>query len=276
MRPPTRASEPDDAPEPGTVERWAFDYVTSGSLAHKLAPPPPPARWAREGASTDRRPRDLRPGRPPELTPAERAPKTPRASALRDPRRRAQLLHTFFHHELQAAELMAWALLRFPEAPAEFRRGLLRICGDEIRHMSLYAAHLDTLGAPIGSFPVRDWFWERVPRARAPVDFVALLGVGFEGANLDHAARFAEAFEAAGDPEAARIQRVVGAEEVPHVRFAVTWFERWSGPLTLARWTAALPPPLTPIVMRGRPIAREARRRAGMQDAFVDALEAYP
>lgn len=261
MRPPKRQ----------TIERWARDLIVADRLEDKLAPPPLPTAWEPDPA-----PRDLRPGRPPELVPIGRPPKTPRPGALRDPRRRAQLLHTFFHHELQAAELMAWALLRFVEAPREFRRGLARIARDEIRHANLYADHLRRLGYPVGSFGVRDWFWQRVGAAAHPADFVALLGIGFEGANLDHAARFAELFEAAGDPEAAAIQRRIGEEEVPHVRFAIRWFETWVGPLELAAWMDRLPPPLTPIVMRGRPLSRAPRRRAGMPERFLDALEAYP
>ncbi|HJL17249.1 MAG TPA: DUF455 family protein [Sandaracinaceae bacterium LLY-WYZ-13_1] len=264
-----------DVPSPpprGTVERWAWDYVASADLSHKLAPPPRPDRW--EPAPPARRP--SAPGRPAALRPAARAAKTPKPGALVDPAKRARLLHTFFHHELQAAELMCWAALAFPEAPLAFRRGLLRICDDEIRHMRLYAAHLDTLRHPVGSFGVRDWFWERVPACRRPVDFVALLGIGFEGANLDHSARFAKLFRDAGDEAGAALQERVGAEEIPHVRFAVRWFTRWAGPLELERWLEVLPPPLTPIVMRGRPIQRAARRAAGMDDAFVDALRDYP
>lgn len=263
-----RPMRPSLQPPEGTVERWAWDYVTSESLAHKLAPPEPPAEWESAPIS-----RDPRPGRPPELTPVDRRVRTPKPGALRDPKRRAQLLHTFFHHELQAAELMAWALLRFVHTPREFRRGLVRIATDEIRHMRLYAEHLERLGHPVGSFGVRDWFWQRVGAVKSEVEFVAMLGVGFEGANLDHAARFALALEEAGDAEAAAIQRTVGVEEIPHVRFAVQWFERWAGPLD-ERWREVLPPPLSPLVMRGRPLDREARRKAGMSDAFLDALEA--
>ncbi len=258
-------------PESGTVERWAWDYVGTTSLAHKLAPPSRPERWEREAP-----PRRIEaPGRPPELVGLERPPKTPKPGALRDPHRRAQLVHTFFHHELQAAELMCGALLAFPDAPEELRRGLMRIADDEIRHARLYADHLRRLGSRPGAFGVRDWFWERVSPVDRLESFLALLGIGFEGGNLDHTARFAALFRAVGDEEGARIQEQVGREEVAHVRFAVRWFEVLAGPLTFERWLAALPPPLTPIVMRGKPICREARERAGLSGAFVDALEAY-
>lgn len=254
-----------------TVEEWAESYVTAATLAYKLEPPARPEAW--ESAPVPRR--LATPGRPPELVPLERPHKTPRAGALRDAKKRAQLVHTFFHHELQAAELMCWALLAFPHAPRELRRGLLRICDDELRHARMYASHLEALGSRVGAFGVRDWFWERVTTSRDPVDFVALLGIGFEGGNLDHSARFAALFREAGDLEGARIQEIVGAEEIGHVRFAVRWFTELAGPLTFERWLATLPPPLTPIVMRGRPIARSARLRAGLSDEFVDALEAY-
>lgn len=258
-------------PEPGTAERWAWDYVHATSLAHKLAPPPRPSRW--EERPTPRR--IEKPGRPPELVSIARPPKTPRPGALRDPQKRARLVHTFFHHELQAAELMCWALLAFSDAPHELRRGLLHIADDEIRHARLYAEHLARLESRVGAFGVRDWMWERVSASTRVLELVSLLGIGFEGGNLDHSARFAEAFRTAGDDEGARIQEQVGREEIAHVRFAVRWFEALEGPLTFDRWLAVLPPPLTPIVMRGRPLSRDARRRAGLSAEFVDALDAY-
>lgn len=259
-------------PPDGTVERWAWDYVLATELAHKLAPPPVPATW--ESAPTSRR--IDAPGRPAELVLAKKKrSKTPGPGALRDPRRRAELLHVFLHHELQAAELMCRALLLFVDREPAFRRGLLRIALDEVRHMGMYESHLRALGSRYGAFPVRDWFWERVPAAESAIELVALLGIGFEGANLDHTRRFAELFRAAGDEEGARLQELVGEEEVPHVRFAAQWLARWTGALEFESWRAQLPAPLTPILMRGAPIDRARRARAGLDDAFVEALERW-
>jgi uncharacterized ferritin-like protein (DUF455 family) len=267
----THPDEAETVPPAGTLERWAWDYVRAATLEAKLAPPPRPTRW--EDSPPPRA--GLRPGRPPELEPRARRPKTPRPGALVDPRKRAQLLHTFFHHELQAAELMCWAMLAFPDTPRAFRKGLTSIALDEVRHMALYAGHIERLGFAVGDFGVRDWFWDRVPSVAEPAAFVALLGIGFEGANLDHSARFAQLFRAVGDEEGARIQEQVGREEEPHVRFAVHWFERFAGGLEWERWRAHLPAPLSPIVMRGKRMVREARHRAGMGEAFLDALERF-
>jgi uncharacterized ferritin-like protein (DUF455 family) len=185
------------------------------------------------------------------------------------------VLHRFFHHELQAAELMCWALLAFPNTPAAFRRGLLAIAQDEIRHLQLYAAHLATLGAPPGSYPVNDWFWSRLPAARSPQMFLATLGVGLEGANLDHALRFAERFARAGDPIAARLQERIAREEVPHVAFAIHWLERFDGSFDFERWRSNLVPPLTPLMMCGDPLNRDDRLRAGFDEPFLDRLERW-
>ena len=266
-----RTADPSLPPPPDTVERWAFDYILTTSLAEKMNPAPPPSAWEAQAPVR----RLSAPGRPVELVQVAPRERGPRVRGLKDPKRRAALMHAFLHHELQACELMCWALLAFPETPLAFRQGLLREFDDEVRHMGLYATHLETLGHPVGSFPVRDWFWERVPPAKTAVEFIAILGLGFEGGNLDHSARFARMFREAGDEEGARIQEQVGAEEIAHVRFAMLWFERWAGPLELERWAAQLPEPLTPWVMRGKAVNRAARRRAGMSEAFLDELEAY-
>jgi uncharacterized ferritin-like protein (DUF455 family) len=257
------------SPPDATVERWAWNYVLADSLSAKLAPPPVPGTWEPEPPPGRRL---SRPGRPPEL---RVVPKSGKTRGLGAPSGRARILHTFFHHELQAAELMAWALLAFPTTPREFRAGLVRIALDEIRHMRLYAEHLEALGFAIGEFPVRDWFWERVPGCEDPVAFVAMMGLGVESANLEHTASFAARFRAAGDEAGARLQERIGREEISHVLFGVRWFERLRGPLEFEAWRRALPPPLSPLLMRGTPLHREARRSAGQSERFLDELEAW-
>lgn len=256
-----------------TVETWARAYIASDSLEAKLRPPPIPTAFDAEARAT----RIDRPGRGPDFKVATKGVRSSGKNALRSKERRADLVHAFFHHELQAAELFAWAVLAFPETPVAFRRGLLGILSDELRHMGLYASYLERNGFALRDFWSRDWFWERLPSVSGPAAFCATMGMGLEGANVDHAARFAARFDAAGDAEAADIERVVGREEIPHVLFATRWFERFTGerPATFDTWAAHLPPPISPLLMRGDPMDRASRAKTGASDAFLDRLAAW-
>lgn len=255
--------------EPLTVESWAFAYISTAELAYKRSPPPAPGLWASRNT-----PQAVpsAPGRPVELRVVAKARS---GYGAKSAEARARTLHTFLHHELQAAELMAWAILRFRDAEDAFRQGLLRICLDEIRHLGLYARLLEERGVAWGTYPVRDWFWQRVPSCQTPVQFVSLMGLGVESANLEHASRFAEEFERHGDRQAAELQRLVERDEINHVAFGRHWFEVWEGALTFERWQAHLPAPLSPLLMRALPLNYAARTRAGMNDGFLRALASW-
>lgn len=278
MRVVNRTDAPTDPTS--TVEAWAARYIESGAWADKLEPPRIPRAWT----SPPPAPRRIaRPGRA-SIAVAATAARTRKPGALRSPLRRAEIVHTFLHHELQAAELMAWALLAFPETPLAFRKGLLAVLGDEIRHMRIYRTYLQDLGYDAGSFPVRDWFWERIPTSPTARHFIAVMGVGFEGGNLDHAGRFAGRLRAAGDDRGAAMVEQVGEEEMPHVRFALRWFAALDptleatsqrgaiAPIDFEVWRSHLPPPLSPMLMQGRPVDVEARLRAGFPLRFVEDL----
>jgi len=269
-RTPCDPAVTDDGPKPPvheSVEAWAWAYVTSTSLVYKRHPPEVQTRWL--GASHGL-PVPAQPGRPKELVVVPKVARSGHGTKSFEARTRT--LHTFLHHELQAAELMAWALLRFAGAELAFRRGLLRICLDEIRHLGLYASLLESRGVAWGSHPVRDWFWQRVPSCETPLQFVSLMGLGVEAANLEHAARFADEFARNDDDEAAELQRLVEHDEVNHVAFGRLWFETWAGELAFEPWRAQLPKPLSPLLMRALPLNRAARSAAGLNARFLDAL----
>ena len=253
------------------LEAWAEHYVLSTELSVKLAPPPLPARF-REPASPVRL---VEPGRPPEFRLAKRGERTPKLEALKEPHYRARALHAFFHHELQAAELMCWAVLAFADAEPEFKKGLLGICLDEIRHMNLYREHIESLGCKLGDFGVREWFWKRVPTCPSKLAFVSVMGMGLEAANLEYAADFAQRFRSVGDERGAALQERIAKEEIAHVSFATRWFARWTGGCDFRTWAEQLPAPLSPWVMHGNPIASDARQRAGMSAEFVADLRSF-
>jgi uncharacterized ferritin-like protein (DUF455 family) len=134
---------------------------------------------------------------------------------------------------------------------------------------------VERLGFRLGDFPVRDWFWQRVTTCTTPVQFVALMGMGLEAGNLDHSQRFVVLLREAGDERAAEVQATVGREEIPHVRFAVRWFQRFGGELTFDNWRQELVAPLSPSLMRGGELDVEARQRAGFPEGFTAALAAW-
>lgn len=274
LPPPTPPGLPTGPPPSGTVQRWCFDLIATRDMDRKLAPSPPPdladdASWEADAPVR----RIATPGRPDALRITARSPKTPSRGSLARAEVRARLFHTFAHHELQAAELFCWGVLAFPDAPRELHRGLVRLALEELEHLSLYRAHMGELGLAYGDLAVRDWFWQRVPSATDMIGFVAFVGLGLEGANLEHSARFAEWFRGAGDAAGAAVLERVERDEIGHVAFARRWFEQLTGaPLEFDAWADRLPHPLTPMLLRGLPLNMEARRRAGLDDAFLERL----
>ncbi|MBP9111512.1 MAG: DUF455 family protein [Polyangiaceae bacterium] len=280
------ASSPSTSPSPSgdeSVEAWALRYLLSISIEEKLDHAHPPFLRGEHVSVTTVGSAALptRPGRPPELKETKRSKKAHTKGALINPIRRADLMHRFFHHELQAAELMLWAFLKFRDSEHAFRQGLLNVFRDEVRHMRAYRDYIVSQGYRVGDFPVRDWIWDRVSSTTTPLGFVSTMGIGFEGGNLDHTARFIEQFEAVGDEEAAAMLRVVHEEEIPHVRFAMFWFRKFRGEDTgvpfesFDAWKSGLPHPLSPAVMKGPELDRVARTTAGFGNTFMDRLHAW-
>ena len=80
--------------------------------------------------------------------------KLPPFESHRDPNNRAACLHRFAGHELLAVEIMAYALLKFPDAPPHFRKGLAHTLKEEQEHVRLYIKELTRLGIKFGDLPL--------------------------------------------------------------------------------------------------------------------------
>lgn len=221
-----------------------------------------------------------RPHRPGSLQFAARrsAPAMPKAEALREPRKRAIAHHIMANHELQALEVMAWVLLAFPDAPAEFRMGMARIMADEQRHTRMHVQRCAELGLNFGDLPVNGWIWQKAQSYQSPLEYVAGLPLVFEGANLDHSAEFESWFLQAGDRRSAAMMRAIHKDEIHHVEFGLTWLRCFKRPdqSDWDAWTGALHWPIRPSKARGSLFQREARLRAGLTSEFIDRLEACP
>ena len=143
---------------------------------------------------------------------------------------RGRLLHFFGNHELLATELMALVLLKFPDAPTAFRKGVLQTLKDEQEHTRLYMERMKTCGVELGDFPVSGYFWRCVAPMAHPIDYVARLCLTFEQANLDFAGFYGRNFAAVGDTGSAKLLEKIYRDEIGHVAYGLKWFRRWKNP----------------------------------------------
>ena len=194
-------------------------------------------------------------------------------------RERGRLLHYFANHELLAIETMALTLLRFPEAPLEFKRGVFKTLQDEQRHMKLYLDRMKEYGVVLGDVPFSYYFWNRLRDMKSPLDFVVRMSMTFEQANLDFALEFAQLFETEmDDSKTSTLLRQVHDDEVKHVGHGLKWFREWNhGEIEReGEWSAylhQLPYPLNARRAKGSVFfSSDSRRDAGFTPEYIDSI----
>jgi len=202
----------------------------------------------------------------------------PGEARLVNEEQRGVLLHFFANHELLATELMALVLLKFPEAPAEFRRGIIRTLEEEQQHTKWYLRRMRECGVGFGAFPLNRFFWDAIAPMETPLDYVTRLSLTFEQANLDYARHYAGLMRDAGDEKTARILSQIYKDEIGHVGWGLKWFRRWkaAGESDWEAYKRQLPFPLSPARGRGNaPFNAAGRRKAGFAGAFIREIEVF-
>lgn len=201
----------------------------------------------------------------------------PTNRALESEAARGQVLHSFANHELLALELMAAVILRFPEAPSAFRRGLASTMRDEQRHLRLYLGRMDILGVHLGTGRLNRFFWDCLRNVQSPMEFVAGMSLTFEQANLDFSRYWMGRFAAIGDGETEALLQVVYDDEVRHVRHGLHWFRQWkpAGLADLDAHQLVLTPPLSLARAKGRGFDEEGRARAGLDEAYIRGIRLF-
>ena len=196
-----------------------------------------------------------------------------------DPRLRGRVLHYFANHELLAIELMALFLLRFPDAPAAFRRAIAHTISEEQTHLGLYRQRMADFGVSLGAVPVSRFFWDTLAEMNGPLEYLSGMSLTFEQANLDFSRHYMRRFREIGDEATARLLRQVYDDEIGHVKLGVVWFEKLREPTDRRpfwdRYRAALRPPLTPARARGLGFDEGARRAAGLSTDYIEALQGF-
>ncbi len=203
--------------------------------------------------------------------------KFPTGRALERDEGRGTVLHFFANHELLALELMALALLRFPDAPPAFRRGVVGIMRDEQRHLQFYLDRMAELGVSFGQVPLSDFFWSALKGVPDLPAFVAGMSLTLEQANLDFALHYARAFRQVGDEATGQVLDQVLRDEIRHVAHGRLWFERWKDPADSlwTAWLASLVFPMTPARAKAPPFDEAVRREAGLDDDFIERLRIF-
>lgn len=260
------------------TREWALRIFSADTLEEKLLLP--------EGglkSLTDHSPGSAiawsRPPRPEHLRVAgkEGRLKFPHPRSLHQKEMRARCLHAFANHELMALEMMAWALLAFPEAESGFRKGLANILIDEQEHFRLYCQRLSGMGVSFGDLPLNDHFLRAGDSIHDPLDWVCSMHLTFEQANLDHAPYFGRLFQEAGDSESASLMQTIFDDEVRHVRFGTRWLKHYQpeGSTAFETFAQHCSGPFPPGRAVGQVFQEEARRKAGLDEDFIRSLLAW-
>ncbi len=253
------------------IRRFAEQVLLSETLELKLRAPDSSLTDLQPGAAL----RLAEPVRPANLQFAQprTAPGMPKS--MQEQLRRGVAHHIMANHELQALEVMAWTLLAFPDAPAEFRSGMVTVMLDEQRHTRMHVERAAKLGVNFGDYPVNCYIWKKAMEFQSPLEYLAGLPLVLEGCNLDHSLEFAEMFQAVGDDRSAALMRIIHRDEINHVRFGIEWLRKLK-PAHLSDFEAFeqhLHYPLRPAKARGDVFQREARIQAGLSPDFIDAIE---
>jgi len=176
-----------------------------------------------------------------------------------------------------AIELMALCLLKFPEAPIAFQKGIVHTITEEQEHLRLYLDRLEELGGEVGEVPVNGFFWDCLSEMTDPMDFVVGMSMTFEQANLDHCIHYGKLFGDVGDTRTVEILDQVYKDEIRHLRHGLHWFRKWKAPEEADFFVheKSLALPMSVMRAKGLTFDRKGRERAGFDTDYINQLEVY-
>lgn len=219
------------------------------------------------------------PGRTGTLAFSDLQLKFPKANGLNQNDKKAQAIHSFGNHELLAIEMMAAAILVYPHKTEEdirFKKGILTALKDEQRHLSMYISRVNELGYQFGDFPLNDYFWRQMEKLKTPDQYLSVMALTFEAANLDFAQHYSRIFAQLGDEKTASILRTVLEDEISHVAFGAHWMKKWRQDKSLWEYyRQCLPWPMTPARSKGIGFDPQLHEKAINDQEFSSQLKNY-
>lgn len=257
------------------IYEWALRILSSESLEDKLYTPENLTDFELKAPLIIKEPARSHSFR---LQKFQKKDKLPPLHELKNKDQRIACLHRFCGHELLAVEIMAYTLLAFPEAPASFRKGLAHTLQEEQGHVRLYSKRLEELGGAFGTLPLFRHFWIQTQFIRSPVDYINMMPLTLEMANLDFAPHFGKAFLQAGDEASSDLMATILRDEIAHVRFGVQWLKKLK-PKDVDEWDAwndSLKVMLmTPRRAKGSHFNAESRIKAGVSPSWIQQLQEF-
>ena len=254
------------------ITTWCKRILSGNTLEEKLLSPDsltdndlsPPILW-----DTPSRPSGM------EFKKHSKKEKLPGFHEHHEKDKRAICLHRFAGHELLAVEMMAYALLAFPDAPKHFRKGLANTLKEEQEHVQIYRERLSAMGVEFGDLPLYKHFWSYTPFLKDPMQFVSVMNLTLEMANLDFAPTYRASFLKHGDFESAALMERILQDEIKHVSFGVHWLNKmkekeqdlWNA------WTGSLPEKVSIKQAKGKVLFEEPREKAGLPKEWIERLK---
>jgi uncharacterized ferritin-like protein (DUF455 family) len=264
------------------VSSYAERILFGGDVSDKLFNPPriifdSPVRESKACQEQDIR---LEPVRNKGLEVSGTQLKFPKVVNFYCDKNKAIALSSFANHELQAIEVMAFALLKFSHISKQQKIEIYQTICEEQKHFQLYCKRIVDLGYQFGDFPLNNFFIKSFSSLGSIDEYYALMALTFETANLDFLIYYRNVFKELGDDKTCEVMDVVYKDEIKHVAIGNSNLTKsilnlkeektlWSYYLEL------LPVQVTPSRSKGKNISIESRLLAGLDQSFIDSCVNY-
>ena len=158
----------------------------------------------------------------------------------------------------------------------KLKRGLLTTIRDEQKHFKLYVKRMRDFNVEFGDYPLNDFFWRQMQKVKSLSEYLSVMAITFEGANLDFAHYYQNIFSSIGDEKTAQIMKIVYEDEITHVALGAHWLNKWRCDKSVWEYyLESLPELLTPSRAKGIIYNEESRTRAGLDSDFIANLKSY-
>lgn len=188
---------------------------------------------------------------------------------------RAALMHAIAHIEFTAIDLALDAVFRFRDCPQQYYDDWMQIAKEETEHFTMINEYLQHMGIAYGDFSVHGRLWEVAMETKNDVMYrMALVPRVFEARGLDATPAIVKKFAKIGDAAALAILAKIEAEEIGHVQVGSKWFEYFchqrglDSEQTFKRLLSE-----NHNIYIKRPLAYEARKKAGFSEAEINFLD---